>query len=496
MSSYNVRLVGPEGKPSPFKPREYQAEYIEHVQRHTPEAPTRAVGVWPRRAGKDLTDLHTTLAMAHDRVALYWHCLPVYEQARKACWMAFLQDGTGRRLMDNVFPREIRNSPDAWSPRAEMLVELKNGSIVQFVGSDSIDRLVGSGPYGVNFSEYSLSKPTAWPLIRPILRQNGGWATFIYTPRGKNHGWDLFQMAKKRPHPGWFLSYKDIYTLGIYSRTEADRILEEERLEGMPEELVRQEYLCDFTAANVGSYYGDLLEQLRIRGTLDQPFEHGRDEVISVWDLGVSDSTAIWLFRVTMNGIEFIAHYENNSQPLSHYFDWLYDVIGPQLRLTYKAHYFPHDAKARTLQTNVSTLQLAVKEVRSRDLQPTGKVKLAPKLDVMDGIRAARWLLQQEIKFHPRCKDGVEALAQYHRDWDEDTKSFSKMPAHDWSSHTADAFRYGALVMKQNNYVRPKTKKFILPVPAGMPALRQTFDEMLEDEARFRRALRLEPPRV
>lgn len=490
--AYNVRLVGPEGAPPPFTPREYQAEFMEAVQSHSPETPARAVGVWARRAGKDLTDLHNTLSMAHDRVAMYWHCLPVYEQARKACWLAFLNDGTARRLMDNVFPREIRRSPEAWSPRAEMLVELKNGSIVQFVGSDSIDRLVGSGPYGINFSEFALAKPSAWNLVRPILRQNGGWATFIFTPRGKNHGWHIFQTAKRRPHKGWFLSYKDIYGLGIYSRQKCDQILAEERAEGMPEELVRQEYLVDFSAANVGSYYGDLLEQVELRGGME-PFAHGFDDIIAVWDLGISDSTAIWLFRVTLAGVEFIAHYENNSQPLSHYFEWLYEtapglVGSPNGKLGYRAFYFPHDARARTLQTGVSTMELAAKEVNARDPQPAGKVRLVPRLEIGDGIRAARWLLQQDVKFHPRCNEGVEALKAYHRDWDEDSRSFSRMPAHDWSSHTADAFRYGALVVKQNKLVRARTHRIVLPVPAGMAAARPTLDQMFADEMRARRA--------
>lgn len=489
--SYNVRLVGPEGAPPPFSPREYQAEFMEAVQSHSSDAPARAVGVWARRAGKDLTDLHNTLAMAHDKVAMYWHCLPVYEQARKACWMAFLNDGTGRRLMDNVFPREIRKSPEEWSPRAEMLVELKNGSIVQFVGSDSIDRLVGSGPYGINFSEFSLAKPNSWNLVRPILRQNGGWATFIFTPRGKNHAWDIFNTAKKKLHKGWFLSHKDIYHLGIYSQEQCDRILEEEKEEGMPEELIRQEYLVDFAAANVGSYYGVLLEELEKRGGLE-PFEHGRDLIFSVWDLGISDSTAIWLFRVTMAGVEVIAHYENNSEPLSHYFDWLYETIGPQLRLTYSAHYFPHDAKARTLQTGVSTMELAVAEVKKRDQHPTGKVKLVPKLDLMDRIRAVRWLLQQGgTRFHPRCGIGIEALRQYHREWDDETKAFGRMPVHDWSSHSADSFGYGALVVRKQNIVRPaRSTKRVLPVPGGIRVNRATLDQMFEDEMRARKRAR------
>src|SRR6266496_3106897 len=86
------------------------------------------------------------------------------------------------------------------------------GSIVRFVGSDSIDRLVGSGPRGVTFSEFSLAKPSSWPLVRPILRENRGWATFLFTPRGHNHAYKLFLKAKSRPNV-WFTSYHTLFDL-------------------------------------------------------------------------------------------------------------------------------------------------------------------------------------------------------------------------------------------------------------------------------------------
>ena len=180
-----------------FDPRQYQWDWAAAVQAHTPEEPARAMAVWPRRTGKDLTALHNTMVLAHDKVGMYWHCLPVYEQARKACWNSFRTD-MGIRLMDNVFPREIRKSPTEFTPGSQMmLVELKGGSIIQFVGSDSIDRLVGAGLAGVNMSEFALSKPTAWPLMQPILRESRGWATFLFTPRSRNHAHKLFVEYQK-----------------------------------------------------------------------------------------------------------------------------------------------------------------------------------------------------------------------------------------------------------------------------------------------------------
>jgi hypothetical protein len=115
-----------------------------------------------------------------ERVGTYWHLFPYQTQARKAIWNGI--DSKGRKILDQVFPHEIRKRTSS----QEMLIELVNGSTWQLAGSDNYDSLVGSNPVGVVFSEWSLCDA-----------ENDGWASFIYTPRGKNHGWSLYNMARK-----------------------------------------------------------------------------------------------------------------------------------------------------------------------------------------------------------------------------------------------------------------------------------------------------------
>lgn len=459
--------------------RRYQAEFKDYMNHHTPEHPARALCVWHRRAGKDLTALEQLAVMAWDTPGVYWHVLPTYEQARKACWMAFVNT-TGRRLMDTVFPRPIVRRPqNGYLPAAEMLIELTNGSIVQFVGSDSIDSIVGAGPRGVNFSEFSLAKPTAWPLMRPMLRESRGWATFLFTPRGRNHAFKLLQMAKK--NPGWFTSVRTIFETKAFKDPLA--VLEEERKEGMPEEMVRQEYLCDFSAALIGSYWGDLLELLEHRGGLAE-FEHPWDELQTVWDLGVNDSTAIWTFRNTDRGCDVVDYYQNSSKPLSHYLDHLDKLREDRGSPPYVMHWLPHDARQRTLVTGASVLESVVGHYG------TGKVGLVPQLSRLDGIQAARWLLQRDIRIHPRCNEephiGVEALRQYHREYDLERKVFANNPEHDWTSHGADAFRYLAVIQRVSRHFTDKPPE-PPPAPVITPASGAwSLDRLFEDEARDR----------
>jgi hypothetical protein len=121
-----------------------------------------------------------------------------------------------------------------------MTITLTNGSILQMVGADNIDRIVGTNPVGCVFSEYSLMKPEVWELISPILVENGGWAVFIFTPRGRNHAFNLLEAAKN--DPDWHVEILPV------SKTKA---LSEDQIRkaklGMTHERYLQEYECDFT---------------------------------------------------------------------------------------------------------------------------------------------------------------------------------------------------------------------------------------------------------
>ena len=172
--------------PNDWAPRGYQLPVWHFLE----SGGKRAVALWHRRAGKESLCLNWTAVAAHRRVGTYWHMLPTNVQGRRVVWDAI--DNTGRRVIDQVFPSSIRRATNG----SEMKIELKCGSIWQVCGSDNYNSLVGANPVGVVFSEFALADPAAWDFIRQILAENDGWAVFAFTPRGRNHGHDLFSMAQ------------------------------------------------------------------------------------------------------------------------------------------------------------------------------------------------------------------------------------------------------------------------------------------------------------
>ena len=183
-------------------------------------------------------------------------------------------------------------------------------------------------------------------------------------------------------------------------------------------------------SSDQGSIYGSQVANLESIGRVSD-FEHPKDGVYTSWDLGISDATAIWFWRVGKEGIDVIDYYEGIGLALSHFMDEV-----EKRGYSYRMHWLPHDARARTLATGTSVLEQATRRW-------SGKVQIGPGLSVLDGIQAGRALLESgKIRFHSRCEPGLDVLKSYHYQWDEDNKCFSKTPVHDASSHGADSFRY------------------------------------------------------
>lgn len=394
----------------------------------------RGVAVWHRRAGKDEMALHLTATSVFERVGNYWHMLPEANQARKAIWDA-VNPHTGRKRIDEAFPLEIR----ARTRNDMMLIEFTNGSTWQVVGSDNFNSLVGSAPVGIVFSEYSISNPASWDYLRPILKENGGWALFIYTSRGKNHGYTMYNMALRmmKEDGSWFaqrLSVEDTNVL-----TAAD--IEAERREGMSDDMIQQEYYCSFDAANPGAYYGKQMQQAWQDGRIGRvPIEPGVP-CETWWDLGMDDSMSIWITQTVVREIRVVQYYENNGEGLEHYANYLNDWAGKH-KARFIRHGMPHDIEVRELGTGKSRKEVCEQRL---GIKP---IAVAPQLSVEDGIEQTRRLLAQCWFDEERCRQGIACLTEYSKEWDDKNKVFKTHPKHNWASHGADAFRTKAVIHK------------------------------------------------
>lgn len=396
----------------------------------------RACLVWHRRAGKDSSVLNYTAKEMFNRVGNYWHLFPKQTQARKAIWNGI--DAKGRKILDQAFPPEIRKRTST----TEMMVETVNGSTWQLCGSDNYDSLVGANPVGVVFSEWSLCDPNAWNYIRPMLAENGGWAIFIYTARGKNHGYTLYKMASQSDD--WFC---ENLTVNDTKREDGSpvitkEIIEQERAEGMEESLIQQEYYGSFEAQIPGAYYADQLSAARDQGRITNlPIEPSLP-VHTAWDLGIADSMSIWLFQATGKEIRLIGYYEANGKGMEHYIQWL-NQWASKNSVMLGTHLAPHDIEVRELTSGRSRKETA------REMGISFRTVERPRVKA-EGIQAVRRMFPRFWIDEQKAEHGYNCIASYHREYDDKAQRFKDQPVHDWASHGADALQTLALGWRES----------------------------------------------
>ena len=397
-----------------FKPRPYQLPLLDAIEN---KGYKRVMAILPRRAGKDITAFNLCIRACLKKVCVIYYIFPTYAQAKKVIWDSITN--TGERILDYI-PEELIHSKNG----QEMKIRFKNGSLLQLVGSDNYDGLVGTNPQGVVFSEYALQDPRAYQFIRPILTANDGFALFLSTPRGKNHLWELYQIAKHS---------SDWYTLKLTIEDTQHIPLEEierERRSGeMSEDLIQQEYYTSFEMGVEGSYYAKYLDRMRIKGQIGQvPWESGF-KVHTAWDLGVRDSTCIIFFQVIGQTVRIIDCYEKNKEGLEHYVN----VIDGK-PYTYGKHIAPHDIKVREFGSGITRLEKA----RQLGINFT----IAPDALVVDGIEAVRSTFSKVWIDENSCAPLLKALENYRQEYDAKKKVYHNHPLHDVNSHFADCMRY------------------------------------------------------
>lgn len=430
--------------PSKWTPRDYQKPLFRYLQ----AGGTRADVVAHRRWGKDEAALHWASMAAAVRPGAYWHLLPQASQGRKAIWDA-VNPHSGRRRIDEAFPRQMR----ARTRDEQMMIHLGNGSTWQVVGSDNYDSLVGSPPVGVVFSEWSLSRPQAWEFIRPILAENGGWALFLWTPRGRNHATRAFDARAKDPE--WFTMKSPATRTDVFSAEQ----LEKEKAEliaecGSTEEgeaRFASEYLVDFDAATPGAYYASLLGGAERDGRIGRVPVDPALPVDTAWDLGIDDYTAVWFFQQAGREVRVVDYFETSGEGLA---SVVRRAIG-QRPWVWGTHHLPHDVMVRELATGRSRHDT----LRALGL---GRISVGAAADPEERVNAARLMIPLCWFDADRCALGLERLRAYRKRWSRATLSWSG-PLHDQASHGADAF--GEFALNR----RPVGRVEARPAPRATP---------------------------
>jgi len=372
-----------------------------------------------RRAGKTMATVNRLIRTAltcpkpEPRTA---YIAPLLKQAKDVAWTYLKRFGL-------VIPGAVANE-------SELRVDFPNGGRVRLYGADNPEGMRGIYLDDCALDEYADMRPSVLPeIIRPALSDRRGALGVSGTPKGHNDLHKLYLHAKD--DPDWFTLVLKASQTGLVAQDELDSA---RKL--MTPEQYAQEYECSFEAAIQGAYWGREMAAAEEAGRICRVPVDTTADVLTAWDLGVRDATAIWFFQVLSGGINVVNFYEASGVGLDHYNRIARekaDAGGYRLGVCH----VPHDAKVKEWGSG----RTRIEQMEALGLRPV----LVPDHRLNDGIAAARETLARVRFDATACKDGIEALKQYRADFDEERKVLKPTPRHDWTSHAADAFRYLAM---------------------------------------------------
>jgi hypothetical protein len=397
-----------------YKPREQQLAIHELM-----DEKRFGVVVAHRRMGKTVSAINHLIkdAVLNQKEApRYAYIAPTYGQAKRVAWDYLVKYAEPLGGTSNISELRV----DFWGRR------------IQLFGSDNPETLRGQYFDGVILDEIGDQNPKIWTdIVRPALADRKGWCLFIGTPKGHNHFKELRDRAEKED--GWGLLEFKASETGVVDDAELKAAKNE-----MGEDKYRQEFECSFDAAVEGSYYGTMLNELEEKKHMQEIPREEISRTFTAWDLGMGDSTSIWVAQLVGSEVRLLDYYENHGVGLDHYVKWIKDNDYSKAE-----HILPHDVRVRELGTGKSRLEM---------LEESGlQVKIAPRMGLDDGIQAVRRLLPRCWFNVPKVQNGLNCLRNYRRDYDEKRKIFFERPLHDWSSHGSDSFRYLALGLDEGH---------------------------------------------
>lgn len=342
---------------------------------------------------------------------------PTYKQAKSIAW-DYLKMYTG-------------HIPNMTYNKTELSAEFPMGQRIQLVGADNPDGFRGQYSDSAVLDELAMMPPKLWSeVVRPALADREGTALFIGTPAGRNAFYDLYERAGDLPHWGRVkLGYQDT---GIIPIKEINQMRAE-----MADYEFSQEMECSFNAAVRGAYYGRVLADAEAKGRICSVPYDAALPVITAWDLGMADATAVWFIQASPGGeVRLIDYEEYHGKGLP-------EIISDlrKKEYEYSMHIAPHDIRVRELGTGTSRYEIAA--------QNGVRFDVCRNMPIHDGIEATRNLLTRTWIDFNQCRLGLNHLQLYRANYNDKTGVASTKPLHDHTSHAADALRMYAVEMGQ-----------------------------------------------
>lgn len=420
-----------------FRPHQIEVQqklFLEGIDR---------IYVWrPRRSGKEVESWNLLVEAAIETPGLYLMIYPTNVRARIVLWdgAIVMPDGSSLKFLDMIPKKLVAGKPNDH----DMTIKLTNGSVIRVLGSDiDPDKLRGVNARGAVFSEYAFSDPRVLHILMPVFRQNGGWIYIQTTPNGMNHAYRFMQEVKGNEK--WFCRIDTIDTIidkdgNPYITKE---MVNEDRMSGMPEWLIRQEYYCDVQVNQETLYFSREIDSIYKTNRLIPDLFIPNSRVYAFYDIGWNDSTAVTLAQLDQQRNPVVIDYfEGNNRTMSYYVQEARSRCA-KLDLLLHSHYIPHDGQKRDWNTGKNTVDFG-REMGENFIvvpKPTSKI---------NAINQMRHMMYRTKFNKVNTQRLMDCISNYSKVYDEKHNVYKDEPLHDWTSHGVDSFQTMTLALDGN----------------------------------------------
>ncbi len=335
-----------------------------------------------------------------------------------------------------------------------------HGSLIIFRGmqSYSAETIKSLEGYDVAWVEeaQTLSR-TSLRMLRPTIRAPGSEIWFTWNPR---HDTDAVDELLRGPSPPSNAIVERVnWSDNPYLPDEMRQEMADDR--ARDPEMAVHVWDGGYEIVSEGSYYALLLEQADQAGRIGEfPYDPALP-VITGWDIGVDDYTAIWFAQENGQQIRFIDYFETSGQGVEEIVaQALPELVDPAKRMSdrdvqyrYGRHFLPHDVKVREWGAGRSRLVT----LQEHGVKP---INIGIASGPAERINASRKVLPMAFFNKATCSIGLKRLRAYSRRFNKSMETYSG-PVHDENSHGADAF--GELAM--NCHLTRAPVKTVAKVP-------------------------------
>lgn len=272
----------------------------------------------------------------------------------------------------------------------------------------------------------------SWDTLIPTIRKPGSEFLVTFNPENEDDATHQMFISQQQPDSWvrkvnydenpWFPKELEFERANLHASGDKDKYA--------------HIWLGECRRSMAGAIYGEQMAAAKEQGRITQVPYTPACPVMTSWDLGYSDATAIWFYQLVGKEPRFIDYHENRQMPLDYYVDYV-----RQKPYKYSMHVMPHDAGHQSLRTG----KTLAKQAEEMGLGEIGKtLTVLPQDSVEAGIELTRQLIHQAWYDAEKCADGIKALTKYHYEFDEERQIYRPKPHHDWSSNGADSKRYAA----------------------------------------------------